>query len=240
MRNKSALGGRDLLPKFAAATALLLAIIEFFSQLNKNVIRSSEIEKIKSRLLNCAQMEGERRRRSAGTSFVAHWARAAFSVFIQLYNCIVAVSDSQKCIISHSHVCFRVQAILRLLCRQHHWKGEKAEGRLPADWLGERASECVCVVATHKENFPLGYTGKLKSYSPNEYIRTTYSARGPTGRLAENNAACALNNMQGGEQKKLLLYPPIAIHPHSNNGQFISAFLLTAISALIQWKITRY
>jgi hypothetical protein len=73
MRNKSALGGRDLLPKFAAATALLLAIIEFFSQLNKNVIRSSEIEKIKSRLLNCAQMEGEKRRRS--TSFVAHWAR---------------------------------------------------------------------------------------------------------------------------------------------------------------------
>lgn len=75
MRNKSALGGRDLLPKFAAATALLLAIIEFFSQLNKNVIRSSEIEKIKSRLLNCAQMEREKRRNSSGTSFVAHWAR---------------------------------------------------------------------------------------------------------------------------------------------------------------------
>jgi hypothetical protein len=84
---------------------------------------------------------------------------------------------------------------------------------------------CVCVVATHKENFPLGYTGKLKSYSLNEYIRTApyiLDLRWPFG--GKQYHACALNNMRARwmRTKKLLLFPPIAIHPHSNNCQFIS------------------
>jgi hypothetical protein len=108
-------------------------------------------------------------------------------------------------------------------------KGE-SEGRLPADWLAERASECVCVVATHKENFPLGYTGKLKSYSPNEYIYTHYTQRGPAGRLAENNAACALNNMQGGEQKSYYYFRLLLFIPIATMANLFQPFCSTAIS----------
>jgi hypothetical protein len=80
---------------------------------------------------------------------------------------------------------------------------------------------CVCCCNSQRE-FSTWIHWEIEKL----FSERIYALRGLAGRLVENNAACALNNMQGGEQKKLLLFPPIAIHPHSNNGQFISAFLL--------------